>query len=159
MDVPKPLLISHGDLLYCAISGFMLSKNRWKPTFTLNLLKNSQPEFPLLADTLTTVYEPYVAADFNVGGIENPAGMNPTRALLKEIVEERYVSGYGQFIPFNDARRLRKSDSDIRVPFPLNTATATQYPERFIISQEELNANSNAPDPDPGIYAVTEVNQ
>ncbi len=103
-------------------------------------------------------YEPYEAADFQAGGMENADNIDPTRALLREIIEERYISGFGTFMPFNDARRLRKSDSDISVPFPLNTATASQHPERMPYSDDELAANGNAPT-EPGIFATTEVNK
>jgi len=104
------------------------------------------------------VYMPYEAADFEAGGIEN-TGESAERALLKEIVEERYVSGFGTFMPFDDARRLRKSDPDLVVPFPLNTSAASAYPERFPYSDDELNTNGNAPSNDPGIFTKTEVNQ
>jgi hypothetical protein len=104
-------------------------------------------------------YLAYDAADFASGGMLNPDGIDPTRALLRQIIQERYISGFLTFIPFDDARRLRKSDADLEVPFPLNTATATKYPERFPYSQDELNSNSNGPAEDPGIYAVTPVNQ
>ena len=110
-------------------------------------------------NTLPYNYEDYVAADFASGGIENPTGIDDTRALLREIIEERFVTGFGSFMPFNDMRRLRKDDGDIAVPIPFNTGTATQHPERMPYSDDELNANSNAPDEDPGIYATTEVNQ
>lgn len=118
---------------------------------------NSGTAFPLIEDSDSLLYEAYEAADFEPGGLENTGNIDPTRALLREIIEERYVTGYGQFIPFNDARRLRRSDQDIAVPIPLNTPEATQQPERFLIAQDEINANSNADD--PGIFAVTPVNQ
>ncbi|MFT4565529.1 MAG: hypothetical protein ACI9FN_000482 [Saprospiraceae bacterium] len=108
---------------------------------------------------LAFTYEAYDAADFDAGGIENVDGIDPLRALIREIVEERYVSGFGQFMPFDDARRLRSSDSDVIVPFPLNTATASGHPERFPYADDELNANSNAPGEDPGIFTKTPVNQ
>lgn len=104
-------------------------------------------------------YEAYEAADFAPGGIENADNINESRALLREIVEERYVSGFGTFIPFNDARRLRKDDSDLIVPFPLNNAAATMHPERFPYSDDELNTNANSPREDPGIFIKTPVNQ
>ncbi len=103
-------------------------------------------------------YDAYEAADFASGGMENIDGIDDTRALLREIIEERYICGYGTFTPWNDARRLRKSDSDISVPFPLNTTAVTAYPERFLLSQNELNSNSNAPT-GATIYDITEVNQ
>jgi len=102
-------------------------------------------------------YDPYVAADFANGGIENADGINDTRAFLREVIEERYVSGFGTFIPFNDVRRLRASDSDLIVPFPLNPG-GTQQPERLPYSYDEINANENIAE-DPGLYSVTEVNK
>ncbi|MDH3708681.1 MAG: SusD/RagB family nutrient-binding outer membrane lipoprotein [Cyclobacteriaceae bacterium] len=105
------------------------------------------------------LYADYVAADFAAGGMENMDNIDDTRALLREIIEERYISGFGMYIPFNDARRLRKSDGDIAVPIPFNTTSATQQPERLPYSDEELFANSNAPSADPGLFVVTQVNQ
>ncbi len=102
-------------------------------------------------------YDAYVAADFANGGMENPDGIDDTRALLREIIEERYVSGFGTFIPFNDVRRLRKDDSDLIVPFPLNPG-GTQQPQRMPYSDNEITSNENI-DADPGIYVVTEVNK
>lgn len=102
-------------------------------------------------------YEAYDASDFASGGMENADGIDDTRALIREIVEERYVSGFGTYMPFNDARRLRKSDTDVAVPFPLNPGGST-HPERMPYSDEELNSNSNAPSEDPGIFTKTEVN-
>ncbi|MEM1120401.1 MAG: SusD/RagB family nutrient-binding outer membrane lipoprotein [Bacteroidota bacterium] len=108
---------------------------------------------------LPHVYEAYVADDFSAGGLENADNVSADKALLREIIEERYISGFGMFMPFDDARRLRKGESDLIVPFPLNTNSASQYPERFPYSDDELNTNSNAPGDDPGIFTKTEVNQ
>ncbi|MEM7373204.1 MAG: SusD/RagB family nutrient-binding outer membrane lipoprotein [Bacteroidota bacterium] len=107
----------------------------------------------------TFLYEAYVASDFDNGGIENPDGIESTRALLREIIEERYISGFGMFIPYNDARRLRKSDSDIAVPFVMVDGPSPPYPERMPYSDDELNSNGNAPAEDPGIFTKTKVNQ
>ena len=107
---------------------------------------------------LPHVYEAYETADFEAGGMENN-GESADIALLKEIIEERYISGFGMFMPFDDARRLRRGESDLIVPFPLNTASASAYPERFPYSDNELNTNGNAPADDPGIFVKTEVNQ
>ncbi len=105
------------------------------------------------------LYEAYDAADFDPGGMENADNIAADRALLREIIEERYVSGFGQFMPYDDARRLRKGDNDLSVPFPLNVPAASQHPERMPYSDDELNTNSNAPSEDPGIFVKTEVNQ
>ena len=51
-----------------------------------------------------------MATDFNAGGIENPTAtaLTPVRALLREILEERYVTFMGQIEGFNDVRRTDK---------------------------------------------------
>lgn len=104
-------------------------------------------------------YAAFTLADFENGGIENSDGVSSQTALLREIIEERYVSGFGTHIPYNDARRLRKSDSNISVPFTLNQGPNPPYPERMPYSNNELNSNENAPADDPGIFAKTKVNQ
>ena len=85
--------------------------------------------------------------------------LSADRALLHEIIEERYVTGFCTFTPFDDARRLRGAkETDIAVAIPLNTGAVSQHPERLLYPQEELIANPNAP-ADPGLYAPTEVNR
>ncbi len=105
------------------------------------------------------LYEAYELADFESGGMENADGIATDRALLREIIEERYVSGFGMYMPFNDARRLRKSDTDIAVSYELVDGPAAPYPERMPYSDDELNANENAPAEDPGIFVKTMVNE
>ncbi|MEM9686920.1 MAG: SusD/RagB family nutrient-binding outer membrane lipoprotein, partial [Bacteroidota bacterium] len=94
-----------------------------------------------------------------VGGMENMDAIDTDRAVLREIIEERYVSGFSTYMPFNDARRLRASDSDVIVPFPLNNATTTVNPQRFLYPQDEIDGNSNIPNPIPDLFTVTPVNQ
>ena len=110
-------------------------------------------------DDLTYVYEPYLLADFASGGIENQDNIDSTRALLREIIEERYVSGFGMYMPFNDARRLRTNESDIAVAFVMEDGPNPPYAERFPYSSDELNSNVNSPEQDPGIFTKTPVNQ
>ncbi len=107
----------------------------------------------------TYLYDPYDAIDFDAGGMENADGISTDQALLREIIEERYISGFGTFMPFDDARRLRVTDPDIDVPFPFNASSVTAHPERMPYSDDELNTNSNAPAEDPGILTKTQVNQ
>ena len=104
-------------------------------------------------------YEAFVASDFSSGGIENQDGVDANTAFLREVIEERYVSGFGMHMPFNDARRLRKSDSAYSVPFVLVGGPNPPYPERMPYAATELNSNSNAPADDPCIFTKTEVNQ
>lgn len=104
-------------------------------------------------------YSPFEVSDFNDGGIENPDNISADDAFLREVIEERYVSGFGMHMPYNDARRLRKSDNVIAVPYFMVDADNTRKPERMPYAQNELNSNSNAPDEDPGIFSKTSVNQ
>jgi hypothetical protein len=53
-------------------------------------------------------YLPYVAADFATGGMEN-FGLSQNQALLKEIIEERYITFIGQIEQFNDVRRTKNA--------------------------------------------------
>ena len=118
----------------------------------------SADSFDKRATADVKLYTAYVAADFANGGMENLNNIDSTRALLREIIEERYVTGFGTFMPWNDARRLRKNEYDIAVKIPLNNTTATLHPERFIISQDEINTNSNTPT-GLTIFTPTELNE
>ena len=105
----------------------------------------------------TIQYDAYVSADFASGGMENSDGVSAETALLREIIEERYVSGFGTYMPFNDHRRLRgDSETDLIVPFPLNPG-GTAHVERIPYAQDELTSNSNMTE-DPGLYVKTKVN-
>ena len=104
-------------------------------------------------------YDPYVEADFDAGGIENTDNVAAKTAFLREVIEERYVSGFGMHMPFNDARRLRKSDSAFAVPYVLVNGDSSQPVERMPYATDELLSNSNAPSEDPGIFTKTQVNQ
>ena len=93
-------------------------------------------------------YEPYVAADFEGGGIENADGITADNALLREVLQERYVSFYGQHLGWNDERRTRAEAYGIK----LTPNNGTQLPWRFIYPQNELNSNANAPKPVPATF-------
>lgn len=110
-------------------------------------------------ESANILYEAYVDTDFDSGGMENPDNVSAETALLREIIEERYVSGFGTYMPFNDHRRLRgDGETELIPPFPLNTTTATEHVERIPYARDELVSNSNMAD-DPGLYVQTEVNQ
>ncbi len=102
------------------------------------------------------LYAPFVAGDFDALGIENPDGLTPVNALLREIMQERYVTLFGQIEVFNDVRRT-VGEALIRVAVQPNTGT--QLPQRFLYAQEEINANTNVPNPIPSLFDATEVNQ
>ncbi|BBM70834.1 hypothetical protein RmaAA213_26800 [Rhodothermus marinus] len=96
-------------------------------------------------------YQPYAASDFEAGGIANPQGESPNRALLREILEEKYLSLIGNIEAFNDARR---TDNFIGIPI----RAGNRFPQRFLYGLDELNANENAPNPPPGVFEPTTVN-
>ncbi|PWJ54741.1 SusD-like starch-binding protein associating with outer membrane [Dyadobacter jejuensis] len=102
----------------------------------------------------TFKYEPYVEADFEPGGMLNPDNMSAQSALLKEILMERYVSFNGQIIGFNDLRRTRNEAEGVQ----LQPATGSSLPERMIYSEAEINSNTSAPNPVPGLFVPTAVN-
>lgn len=105
------------------------------------------------------LYEAYELTDFETGGMENVDNIDPTKALLREIIEERYISGFLMLMPFDDARRLRASESDIAVPFIMVDGPNPPFAERMPYSNDELNSNENSPAEDPGIFTKTKVNQ
>jgi hypothetical protein len=96
-------------------------------------------------------YDPYVLADFGPGGIVSPE-LSQQQALLKEIVEERYVTLTGQIEVFNDVRRTKNL-------LGITPSTGNQLPQRFLYSQNELNSNPNVPKPLPGLFEPTAVNK
>jgi hypothetical protein len=161
-NAPMPLVTYEENLLILAEAGLrtvgfaegLLQLNKLRAVLKTNLGLAAAP-----ATGGTILYDPYVAADFNAGGIENKGTLTPDKALMKEIIEERYVSLYGTILPFNDARRLRKAENDVNVPIPFTTPTATKHPERVIYAQNEINANPNLPKPLPDLYSKTQVNQ
>jgi hypothetical protein len=99
----------------------------------------------------------YETADFNNGGLENKDGIAADKALLREILEEKYVSMYGSIEGFNDLRRTWKDD--VRVQVPIKNSTATSIPMRLLYPQNEINTNPNVPSPLPGLFDPTPVNK
>jgi hypothetical protein len=101
-------------------------------------------------------YDPYVIADFETGGIENLGGIATQNALLREVLEERYVTLFGQIEIFNDTRRTA-AESGMAVLVVPNVGN--ELPQRFIYPQSEIDRNSNIPNPLPSLFDVTQVNK
>ncbi len=98
----------------------------------------------------------YTLADFEAGGLLNngtPA-LPRNEALLKEILTEKYLSLVGQIEEFNDVRRTNNL-----IGVSKNVQSAPSLPQRFLVPQVEVNTNPNAPNPPPGIFVKTPVNQ
>lgn len=161
-DAPMPIVTYEENLLILAEAGYrvkgfaegLLQLNKLRGVLRNNLGLAAAP-----ATGGTIKYDDYVAADFDPGGIENMDNVAAGTALLREIIEERYVTLYGTILPFNDARRLRKAENNLNVPIPYTNPTATAFPERVIYAQTEINANPNLPKPIPGLFQKTQVNQ
>lgn len=124
-------------------------------------MKIKNPMYAILLISLSVfTTQAQITISGSVKDIEgNPLGITPKTAFLKEVIEERYVSGFGMYMPYNDARRLRKNDQEIAVPFILVLGPNPPYPERMPYATNELNSNSNAPAEDPGIFTKTAVNE
>ncbi len=108
------------------------------------------------ADPAQLQYDPYAPEDFASGGMENPDGLSADDALLREILEERYITFFGQIEAFNDTRRTLK-DTNVRVRVQPNTGS--ELPQRFLYPQTEIDRNDNVPSPIPGLFEPTDVNQ
>jgi hypothetical protein len=98
-------------------------------------------------------YLPYVDSDFESGGMENVDKIAKNDALLREILEERYVTFYCQTIGWNDERRNRTNPVGIK----LTPNAGTKLPWRFIYSQNEINGNPLAPKPVPGVFDTMSI--
>jgi len=104
----------------------------------------------------TSLYTPYTAADFLVGGAVNPAtgpnaNMTPQTALLREIASQKFIVLLMQYESFTELRRLAALSPAIKLGIPLNAGT--QFPARYIYPQNEINTNPNTPNPAPNQFA------
>lgn len=105
-------------------------------------------------------YLAYDATDFDAGNTENPDGISSAEALYREIIQEKYISMIGQIEVFNDMRRngfgsfAGKQNWQV---LGITPNTGSTIPQRFIISQAEINSNTSAPTPTPGLFERTEV--
>ncbi len=103
-------------------------------------------------------YEAYVEDDFVSGGIENTAGLTKENALLKEILEERYVTFFTEILGFNDMRRVEKdTPENVQVAIPYNVGT--KHPQRFLYPFTEENTNGANVPKVTSIFEKTEINK
>jgi starch-binding outer membrane protein, SusD/RagB family len=158
MEVGMPLVTYHENLLILAETAAR-TKDFATALTHLNNFRNFMNSGgyidPSYIAAYPLKYEPYVEADFENGGMKNPGGIDKTQALLKEILEERYVTFFCQMLGFNDVRRTRKESVGIQ----LTPAIGTRLPERLLYDQGEITGNANIPSPLPGMFDPTPVNQ
>jgi starch-binding outer membrane protein, SusD/RagB family len=112
----------------------------------------------LRAAYTTGTYTDYVIADFDATtGIENNGSngaiVTPLQAFVREVREEKYIALYGMIEVFNEIRRTNN-------PFGLTpVGGVSSLPQRFLYSQNEINSNTSAPNPIPGISDKTLIFQ
>lgn len=101
----------------------------------------------------TWLFDQFVDADFNPGGLEDPnsTASSPVNALLREIYEERYVYFSGNIESFTDFRR-----TDNIAEIVLKSGF-TGTPQRMLYPQNEVNSNVNVPSPLPSVTDPTGV--
>ena len=116
----------------------------------ITALNNARTELASLFPSGT--YDAFVSSDFDAGGIEDNGKGSIQENLKYEILEEKYTSLVGQMEVFNDFRRTKNF-------LGLTPKIGTQFPERFLVPQTELDGNTNAPNPPPGLYEPTEANK
>ena len=87
-------------------------------------------------------YNQYDFEDFEEGGVANNGSDSPDNALLRAILEEKYIALIGRIQGFTDVRR---TDNFIGIPGKSNG----QVPQRFIYPRNEINANTSVPTPVP----------
>jgi len=95
-------------------------------------------------------YDPYLATDFLPGGIENADGVASIDALVREVIEERYITLLGQLEGYND---IRRTNNLLDIPIKVGSAT---LPLRLLYPQSELNTNNNVPT--VGLFDATPAN-
>lgn len=100
-------------------------------------------------------YDAYDASDFQGGGIANPGGLNQDEALLREILEEKYLVLISNIEAFADLRRTNNY-AGIQAPdgnvLEFGGSGDTPAPARLPYAQSEVNGNANVPDPIPGLF-------
>lgn len=143
------LIIAEARIRANDVAGAIAAYNNYR-----DYLENGGGGFHDIADAYDYGfrYDPYVLADFQVGGMVNHGQATAEQAILFEIMEERYVSMVGELEAFADWRR---TDNLIGVPVKFGTNIA----QRLLYPQVEINTNKNIPSPLPDFSTPTPVNQ
>ncbi|MFT6000527.1 MAG: hypothetical protein ACI81P_002989 [Neolewinella sp.] len=108
------------------------------------------------ADAGAVRYDAYGSEDFVNGGMENADGLSEGDALLREILEERYITFFGQIEGFNDTRR---TENELMVRVPVMPNMGSDLPQRFLYPTTEIDRNSSVPSPLPNFFDPTAVNR
>ncbi len=97
------------------------------------------------------LYTPYVLTDFDIAGLANPQGYSTRqKAILYEIISQKYILLLMQYEAFNESRRLAKATPIIQLG--ITPVIGTELPQRFIYPQNQINTNPNTPNPPPNQF-------
>ncbi|HEX8426535.1 SusD/RagB family nutrient-binding outer membrane lipoprotein [Hymenobacter sp.] len=135
------------------LNGSLTALNAVRTTNSDTISSPYRAGFTKVRGKTQTAYQPYTLANFAAGGVLN-TGQSQQNALLREILTEKYLSLVGQIEPFNDVRRTGNI-----IGVPKKRTDAPSIPQRYLIAQNEVNANPNVPTPIPPLYEPTEVNR
>ena len=97
-----------------------------------------------------------VRADQRVQYSSDAAGFPDSAAtgteLHLQILEEKYIALIGEIVTFHDLRRTRNA---ISVPNKQGAIGASNFPQRYLYPQSELDTNPNIPASLPDFFAPT----
>ena len=75
--------------------------------------------------------------------------------LLKQILEEKFITLVGEIVTFHDLRRTRYF---LGVPNKTTGSVgASDFPKRFLFPQSEVDTNPNLPSPLPEFFITTQL--
>ncbi len=107
-----------------------------------------------------------LVAEYNALGFKDASGNGititqndfPTTSatgdvLLRQILEEKYITLIGEVVTFHD---LRRTGNFLNVPLKAGASLST-FPQRFLYPQGEVDNNSSIPTPTPGFVDKTTV--
>lgn len=151
-DASAPIINYAENLLMLAESHLRIGET----STALDVLNNYRSYLSTQFSPSNSQYDSYFLSDFENGGIENLDGLSTNNALLREILEERYISLFNTTENFSDTRRTY-NETAVKVQVAPNTGSG--LPQRFLYAQTEVDRNSNVPSPIPGFFEPTPVNQ
>jgi hypothetical protein len=152
IDASAPIINYAENLLMLAESHLRMGET----STALDVLNNYRAFLSTQFSSSNSQYDSYFLSDFENGGIENLDGLSTDNALLREILEERYISLFNTTENFSDTRRTY-NETAVKVQVAPNTGS--ELPQRFLYAQTEVDRNSNVPSPIPGFFEPTPVNQ
>ena len=157
-DAPHPILTFYENQLIIAESEARLGNND-QALQALNKVRQRLAAGYIngkIFSSMNRKYDAYDLNDFGTNGLANPTiQITVQRALLYEIISQRFIVLLMQYEAFNDYRRLASALPVVQLPIQINTGN--RKPQRFIYPQQETNANPNAPNPAPNQFTPTTI--